>query len=181
MSTLVERLRAASAGKDEWRVQDPKDGGYCVAFARPEAFYPEREARAWLEQQKLRYPGSDQASFVVACVRVTTEDDDLRNEAADEIERLTELLAKATAAFEREQSRADAAEVCAETAQAEANAADAARWRYARDLLSVEDVQRLVEEYKQWDWCDTDPAESAKTDAAIDAAMAAQPAQEPKR
>ena len=54
---------------------------------------------------------------------------------------------------------------------------DAERYRWLRDLLAVEDVARLVDEHAQWSWCETDPmhieAESAKTDTAVDKAMAA--------
>ena len=50
---------------------------------------------------------------------------------------------------------------------------DAERYRWLRDMLAVEDVARLVDEYAQWSWCVTDPAESVKTDAAVDKAMAA--------
>jgi hypothetical protein len=50
---------------------------------------------------------------------------------------------------------------------------DAERYRWLRDLLAVEDVARLVDEHAQWDWCQTDPAESARTDASVDKAIAA--------
>lgn len=49
---------------------------------------------------------------------------------------------------------------------------DAERYRWLRNLMAAEDVARLVDEYLQWSWCETDPAESAKTDAAVDKAMA---------
>lgn len=45
---------------------------------------------------------------------------------------------------------------------------DAARYRWLRDRLSIEDVERLEHDF----WGTTDEAESQKTDAAIDAAMA---------
>ena len=48
---------------------------------------------------------------------------------------------------------------------------DAKRYVWLRDLLSVEDVDRLVNEHAQWSWCETDPRESVKTDAAVDKAM----------
>ena len=90
---LVEKLRgAASAGFDEWRVQDPKDGSYCIAYSWPETMNPEREARAWLADHKARFPNSQHAHFVVACVRVVPHKDRLLAEAADEIQRLTEEL-----------------------------------------------------------------------------------------
>lgn len=44
---LTDRLRvAASAGYDEWRVQNPKDGAFCIAYSWPDTMSPEREARA---------------------------------------------------------------------------------------------------------------------------------------
>ena len=90
---LVEKLRgAASAGFDEWRVQDPKDGSYCMAYSWPDSHYPEREARAWLADQQARFPGSLFAGYVVACVRVVPQKDRLLAEAADEIQRLTDEL-----------------------------------------------------------------------------------------
>lgn len=51
--------------------------------------------------------------------------------------------------------------------------ANANRYAWLRDLLSVEDVERLVNERAQWSWCETDPLESAKTDAAVDRFMEA--------
>lgn len=45
---------------------------------------------------------------------------------------------------------------------------DADRWRFARDLLSVDDIQTAVEKMRGFT---IDPDESAKADAAIDAAM----------
>lgn len=90
---LVERLRgAASAGFDEWRVQDPKDGSYCLAYSWPETIFPEREARAWLADQQARFPGGRYSGYVVACVRVVPQKDRLLAEAADEIQRLTDEL-----------------------------------------------------------------------------------------
>jgi len=84
---LVQRLRnAASAGFDEWRVQDPKDGAYCLAYSWPETIYPERGARAWLADQQQRFPGGRYASYVVACVRVVPEKDRLLLLAADALE-----------------------------------------------------------------------------------------------
>ena len=59
------------------------------------------------------------------------------------------------------------------TPSARSCAKDAERYRWLRDLLAVEDVARLVDEHAQWSWCETDPAESAKTDTAVDKAMAA--------
>lgn len=90
---LVEELRgAASAGYDEWRVQNPDGGSYCIAYSWPDSHYPEREARAWLDDHKRRFPASQFAGYEVACVRVVPLKDRLLAEAADEIQRLTEEL-----------------------------------------------------------------------------------------
>lgn len=86
--SLVARLREASTGYDEWRVQDPKDGSYCIAYSWPEHFSPERQAREWLADHKARFPGGRYANYEVAKVRVKTQADSLLEEAADEIERL---------------------------------------------------------------------------------------------
>lgn len=89
LGALVAQLRsAASAGYDDWRVQDPKDGSYCIAYSWPESMSPEREARAWLADQKARFPNSRQAGYVVECVRVVPTKDRLLAAAADELERL---------------------------------------------------------------------------------------------
>ncbi len=93
---LVQRLRnAASAGFDEWRVQDPKDGSYCLAYSWPETIYPEREARAWLANEQQRFPGGRYASYVVACVRVVPTKDRLLAEAANALERQQAEIADA--------------------------------------------------------------------------------------
>jgi hypothetical protein len=99
---LVQKLRgAASAGFDEWRVQDPKDGSYCIAYSWPETMSPEREARAWLADHRARFPNSQHAGYEVACVRVVPEKDRLLSDAADEIERLTEELRESDELQER--------------------------------------------------------------------------------
>lgn len=86
LGPLVEKLRStASAGYDEWRVQDPKDGAYCMAYSWCDSHHPEREARAWLadQQQRGRY-----ADYVVACVRVVPQKDRLLAEAAEALAQL---------------------------------------------------------------------------------------------
>lgn len=89
LGPLVEKLRStASAGYDEWRVQDPKYGSYCIAYSWPETLSPEREARAWLASHKARFPDSQYAGFVVACVRVVPQKDRLLTEAAEALEQL---------------------------------------------------------------------------------------------
>ncbi len=99
---LVEKLRgAASAGFDEWRVQDPADGSYCLAYSWPDSHYPEREARAWLADQQARFPGGRYAGYVVACVRVVPTKDRLLAEAADMLEELGRDLAENEALRER--------------------------------------------------------------------------------
>ena len=84
LGPLVEKLRStASAGYDEWRVQDPKDGAYCMAYSWPDSHHPEREARAWLADQQQRFPSGRYADYVVACVRVVPQKDRLLAEAAE--------------------------------------------------------------------------------------------------
>jgi hypothetical protein len=83
---LVERLRGACSGYDEWRVQSPEDGSYCMAYSWPETMSPEREAREWLADHKRRFPDSQFAGYVVACVRVVPSKDRLLLEAADALE-----------------------------------------------------------------------------------------------
>lgn len=84
---LVERLRNESRGYDQWRVQDPQSGAYCIAFSWPETMLPERAAREWLADHKARFPGGLHSNYVVECVRVLPYRDRLLLEAADEIER----------------------------------------------------------------------------------------------
>jgi hypothetical protein len=88
---LVARLRAESTGFDEWRVQDPKDGSYCMTFNHRETFHPERDAREWLADYRKRHPNGRHAHFEVACRRVLLERDHLMLAAADELERLHAL------------------------------------------------------------------------------------------
>ena len=86
---LVEELRcAASSGYDEWRVQDPKDGAYCMAYSWPDSRHPERDAREWLAGQQTRYPEGLYAGYEVACVRVVPRKDRLLVQAADMLEAL---------------------------------------------------------------------------------------------
>lgn len=95
LGALVEKLRsAASAGYDEWRVQDPNDGAHCIAYSWPDSLFPEREARAWLDYQKARFPQGRYAGYVVSCVRVVPTKDQLLKQAADELERLRTALAR---------------------------------------------------------------------------------------
>ena len=86
--SLVSRLRAASKGFDQWRVQDPVDGSYCIEFDRDHYAWPEQEAYAWLESFKSRHPDHPHAKYVVAKVRVLSYADRLMIEAADELERI---------------------------------------------------------------------------------------------
>ena len=91
---LVEKLRQASRGSDEWRVQDEK-GSYWIAFAHGDGYTldPEREAREWLADQQKNNPGHAKARGTVACVQVQTQAQELMQEAAAEIERLRDELA----------------------------------------------------------------------------------------
>lgn len=79
-------LRDASAGYDEWRVQNPIDGSYCMSFSRHNTLMPERDAREWLADTKKNYPRHEFALYEVACTHVYSEADKLRQAAADRIE-----------------------------------------------------------------------------------------------
>ena len=94
---LLQELRDLSWGSDEWRVQDPESGTYCMAFSCGDhldgySLNPERDAREWLEDHKKRFPDSPKSSYVVAKVRRRTQAQELMQEAADEIERLRNLV-----------------------------------------------------------------------------------------
>lgn len=78
----AEMDAARSDGHDEWRVQDPADGAYCIAYSWPDVANPQREARAWLADQQHRFPKGRYAGYVVACVRVQSAKDRLLGEAA---------------------------------------------------------------------------------------------------
>lgn len=87
---LLEDLRsAASAGYDEWRVQDPMTGAYCIAYSWPDVLHPEREARAWLADQQARFPKGRYTDYVVACVRVVPKKDQLLTQAAAALQALS--------------------------------------------------------------------------------------------
>lgn len=89
LGALADKLRStASAGHDEWRVQDPKTGAYCLAYSWPDTANPEREARAWLERQKRGNPNGIHAHYEVACVRVVPQKDRLLAEAAQALAQL---------------------------------------------------------------------------------------------
>lgn len=91
---LSERLRAAAIGRQEWRVQDPKDGAYCIAFSREDGFSfdPERDARAWLAGHQKRFPDSPKAGYVVACVTVQTQAQRLLQEADEALMEFNNIL-----------------------------------------------------------------------------------------
>jgi hypothetical protein len=90
---LPDRLEgAASDGHDEWRVQDPKDGAYCIAYSWPDVANPEREARDWLADQQTRFPKGRYASYEVACVRVVPHKDRLLAEAAAALRDVSMML-----------------------------------------------------------------------------------------
>lgn len=88
---LVDRLRKASTGYDEWRVQHPEDGSYCMAMSYSDSINPERELREWFDGKKASFPGWG-ADYVLAKVRVQTEEDMLMVEAACALERLRDAI-----------------------------------------------------------------------------------------
>ena len=89
---LIEQLRAAGKGTEEWRVADPTDGSYCIAFSRADFINPEREAREWLEDHRKRFPDSQKANYEVRRVMAQNNSDLAMCQAADELERMRETL-----------------------------------------------------------------------------------------
>ena len=135
LGPLVEKLRStASAGYDEWRVQDPKDGSYCIAYSWPETLSPEREARAWLASHKKRFPDSQYAGFVVACVRVVPQKDRLLTEAAKALEDLGRELAELRAELAAER------QACAAICRTQA-----ARWSDDRARYAAHECAAAIE------------------------------------
>ncbi len=92
-AALVEKLRQASRGQDEWRVQD-ENGSYWIAFARGDGYTldPEREAREWLADQQKHNPGHAKARGTVACVQVQTQAQELMQEAAEAMAKMAAEL-----------------------------------------------------------------------------------------
>ena len=85
---LIEQLRGAGKGTEEWRVADPADGSYCIAFSRADCINPERQAREWLEDHRKRFPNSQHANYEVRRVMAQNNADLAMLQAADELERL---------------------------------------------------------------------------------------------
>ena len=80
---LIARLEAASQGWDEWRVQHPETGSYCMRFHRLDTSNPEMAARNWLDEHMSRYPDSKFVGYVVAKVRSYSQQDELIREAIE--------------------------------------------------------------------------------------------------
>lgn len=140
MTTLIERLRCASTGYKEWRVQNPSDGAYCMSFCNRDSINPEREAREWLEDHQRAFPKSMFSQYVVACVDTLTNGDKLTIEAADALERLTAELDRATEAhaaeladMRAERDKALAAQVEGLTKGLDGLRVDAERYRWLRE------------------------------------------------
>jgi hypothetical protein len=107
---LVALLRARSQGVEEWRVQHPETGTYCISFDREDRLFPERCAREWLDDHKARYPHHEFAGYVVASVQVYSEQDRLMQQAATMIEAM-ELQAPADTEAVLVATRTDIADV----------------------------------------------------------------------
>lgn len=71
--TIAATLRKLATGTVEWRVQNPTDKGYCIAFDHRSSINPERDAREWLADHKAHHPGSQFAGYEVAAVRWFSE------------------------------------------------------------------------------------------------------------
>jgi hypothetical protein len=102
---LEDRLRAASQGYPEWRVQHPVERCYCISFTRDDSVNPEREASEWLEEFKRKFPEHSHAGYEVARVQVQTQADQLMIEAADA---LASLQARLKAAERSKETLLDA-------------------------------------------------------------------------
>lgn len=89
MSDLIERLRAASCGREEWRVANPADGSYCMSADRSDSFDPERDCREWLADHIKKFPNGRYVGYEVRRVTVLSGADVLMQVAALELERLT--------------------------------------------------------------------------------------------
>lgn len=79
---LEDELREAAHGYDEWRVQSPSDGSYCMSFSWKETMSPDRDARTWLAGYKSQFPNSQFSEYVVEKVHVLTREDRLMRQAA---------------------------------------------------------------------------------------------------
>ena len=89
---LVTRLREESRGREVVRVADPADGSYCIDFDRDNSVFPEYEATQWLMDFRKRHPQHKFATYEVRKVRVYSLQEELMQEAANEIERLQKEL-----------------------------------------------------------------------------------------
>ena len=89
---LIEQLRQAGQGAEEWRVADPADGSYCIAFSHANCINPEREAREWLDDHRKRFPNSQHAHYEVRRVMAQNNADLAMCQAAAELERMRETL-----------------------------------------------------------------------------------------
>jgi hypothetical protein len=113
MSTdLIQRLRSLSHGFEEWRVESPVDGSYCMSYTRDDDLSPEQAARGWLAEHLLRHPDSQFAGYVVKKHVVKTRKDQALDDAADALERLEAGNARITECAgameaERDQLRAE--------------------------------------------------------------------------
>lgn len=87
-SDLIQRLREQSRGFEEWRVESPIDGAFCMSFTRDDSLRPEQDARGWLSEHLLRHPDSQFKDYLVKRHTVQTAKDKAMTEAAAELERL---------------------------------------------------------------------------------------------
>lgn len=83
---LPERLRALATGRVEWQVIDPQTRGICMWFDRDNYLNPEREAKEWLDDQNLRFPGGKFTSYEVKKARIFSDLERAALEAADALE-----------------------------------------------------------------------------------------------
>lgn len=151
MSELIKQLREASKGREEWRVADPATGSYCISFSRDDSCNPERAAQEWLADHRRRFPMGAHSGKEVQRTVVQDSADLLMNEAADTIEQQAPSIP------------ADARSAALRAKVEECRENDARRYRWLRDKAAPSDWEMIGR------------LDEGQTDAAIDAAIAAEP------
>lgn len=169
MSTdLIHRLRSLSQGFEEWRVEHPVEGSYCMSYTRDDYLSPEQEARGWLAEHLLRHPDSQFAGYVVKKHIVKTRKDQALDEAADALESLEAESARTARNRDMWKGQCER-----QAAELEALRADAERYRAIRDDKAGEYAICEWHEGEDGEGFYHDGRAAHVVDAAIDAARKA--------
>ncbi len=86
-ASLVERLRAASQGVDEWRVQANDTVHWIKEFSASNFDHPEEAANLWLLQYRRTLPDWVEDEYEVKFFHTFSQVDRLMQEAADALEK----------------------------------------------------------------------------------------------